>query len=350
MVVAVTLAVTHFIVAPVVTVAFMPGDIRLTTTEIENRQAIAPSTLIQSNYDPVTMTDDGARTWVNLKLFGLIPIKRVMVDVLPYESVLAGGIPIGFVAKTDGVIVLKDTKDYKRGDVITKYNSANITSVADLERHLNGKRLGLWVKDDTSGVGTLTYINPENNNYAALGHKLVDFETGAVVNLRSGQAYACNVNEIRKSTQKNVGLYDATLKKTTPGVQGSVLSSNNRGVFGCLNDNSILLELCRNNKYPVASRYSVTPGKATILTALDGENIREYKIEIVKTRFQKNKADKGMYIRITDKELLKKTGGIVQGMSGSPIIQNGHIVGAVTHVISGNVTHGYGVYIDFVLP
>jgi len=346
----VTAAATYFVVIPATMIALMPGDIRLTTSEIEQKQGISPNQFVTTRYDKIVMTDEGKRTWIDLKLFGIIPIKRVMVDVLPYETVYAGGMPIGFVAKTDGVIVLQDGRGYKRGDVITSYNSATITSVDDLERHLGGKKLGIWCKDDTSGVGTITYINPENNNFAALGHKLVDFETGAAVNLRSGNVYVCNMLGIEKSSNKSVGQYQSSLKKGSDGVQGSIISSNSRGVFGCLNDTSVVLETARKQIYPVASRYSVKPGKATILTAIDGENVREYDVVIEKTRYQKNRADKGIILRITDKELLAQTGGIVHGMSGSPIIQNGHIVGAVTHVMTSNVTRGYGIYIDFVLP
>ena len=340
---------TYFVAIPVGAAILMPNEIRLSVEEITARQAVSPNKFVAGGYDKDALCDDSGRTYVDLKLFGLIKIKRVMVDVLPYEAVYAGGLPIGFVAKTDGVVVLQDGKGYKRGDVITSLDSATITSIGDLERHLGKKRLGLWVKDDISGVGTLTYVNPENNNFAALGHKLVDFETGASVNLRSGDVYNCNVFGIEKSNRKKVGVYESTLAKTK-GAQGSILSSNSRGVFGCLNEESPILDMVAQNLYPVKSRYSVKPGKAKILASLDGKNIEEYNIEIIKTRYQKNIDSKGIILRITDKRLLEKTGGIVHGMSGSPIIQNGHIVGAVTHVIQGDVTKGYGIYLDFMLP
>jgi stage IV sporulation protein B len=284
-----------------------------------------------------------------LKLFGLFPLKRVSVDVLPYDKLVAGGIPVGFIAKTDGVVVLHDAHGYRRGEGITSIDSATITSVRDMERVLGSKRPGIWVKDDTSGVGTLTYVNPENNNFAALGHKLVDNETGADVNLRSGEVYTCNVLGVEPSKADKIGTLQSTLRKATHGVQGSVLSSNSRGVFGCLNSDSVILDWCKN-VYPIASRYSVKPGKATILVALDGENVVEYDAQIVKTRYQKNNSGKGIILKITDPRLLEQAGGIVHGMSGSPIIQNGHFVGAVTHVIAGDVTRGYGIYIDFIVP
>lgn len=327
----------------------MPDDIRLTRDEIEQRQYVSPNQFITGVYDRTAMVDDEPRAWIDLKLFGLINVKRIMVDVLPYERVLAGGVPVGFSAKTDGVIVLQDGRGFKRGDVISTLDGVTITSVEDLNAHLRGKSLGVWVKDETSGLGMLTYINPANNNFAALGHRLIDFETGASVNVRAGDVYTCNIIGIDKSDKRKVGEFKSTLRKGTDGVQGSVLSSNSHGVFGCLADDSRFLEQCKD-LYPVASRYSVKPGKATILTSLDGENIREYNIEIIKTRYQKRRAGKGLVLRIIDKELLEQTGGIIHGMSGSPIIQNGRLVGALTHVMVGDVTKGYGIYIDFVLP
>ena len=345
---AVGAAVAYLVVIPTVVALQMPDDIRLSRHEIEHRQKISPNRFIDGVYDKAQMVDDEGRTWVDLKLFGVIKVKRIMVDTLPYDRVIAGGMPIGFSAKTDGVIVLQDGGGYKRGDVITRLDGVPISSVEDLDAHLAGKSLGLWVKDETSGVGMLTYINPDNNNFAALGHKLIDFETGAGVNCRAGDVYMCNVIGIDASQGRKIGEYKVTLKKSS-GIQGSVLSSNSRGVFGCLNENSVFLQKCRDI-YPVASRYSVKPGKAKVLMSLDGGEVRAFDIDIVKTRYQKKRAGKGLIVRVTDKELLEHAGGIVHGMSGSPIIQNGKLVGALTHVMVGNVTMGYGIYIDFVIP
>jgi len=340
----------YFVAYPVVSAYVMPDDIRMTRGEIENRVSVSPHSLVGAEYERAIFTDDQSRTFIDLKLFGFIPLKRVMVDVLPYDTLCAGGIPIGFVAKTDGAVVLRDGGKYRRGDVITDLEGATITGVEDLKRHLGNRKLGVWVKDDTSGVGTLTYVNPANNNFAALGHKLVDFETGANVNLRSGDVYSCNVIGIEKSNHKSVGCIQSTLRKGSDGVQGSILSSNNRGVFGCLHEQSCLAKKCAHCIYPVASRYSVKRGEASILCSLNGEEVGEYEIKIERAKYQPSNADKGLILRITDERLLNATGGIVHGMSGSPIIQNGHIVGAVTHVMGGDVTRGYGVYVDFLLP
>jgi hypothetical protein len=339
----------YFVAVPVAYAAFMPDEIRLSLNEVENHQNISPHKNVVGVYDGAVPANVGSRTWVDLKLFNKITIKRVSVEILEQTELVAGGIPIGFVAKTDGVVVTKSGGGYKKGDVIKELDSAIISSVGDLERHLGKRKLGVWVKDDTSGVGTLTYINPQNNNFSALGHKLVDNETGALVNLRSGDVYACNVVGIERSTRKRVGTIESTLKRGVYGVQGNIISSNNYGIFGCLNDGNSIIGALKTT-YPVASRYSVRLGAAKILCSLDGDNVEAFDIDIIKARNQKTSADKGLVFRVTDKRLLAATGGIVHGMSGSPIIQNGNIIGAVTHVITNDVTKGYGIYIDFVVP
>ena len=310
-----TIAVAYLVIVPVAQGLQMPDDIKLTQEEITRKQRVSPNQFIKSVYDKSAPVDDERKAWIDLKLFGFIKVKRIKVDVLPFDQVLAGGVPMGFSAKTNGVIVLQDGDGYKRGDIITKMDGVPITSIEDLEKHLDGKDLGLWLKDDTNGVGMLTYINPLNNNFAALGHKLIDHETGTSVICRAGDVYLCNVIGIDKCRGRKIGELKSTLKKASGGVQGSVLSSNARGVFGCLNEDSKFMEFCINNLYPVGSRYSVRPGKAKILAALDGENIEEYDIEIIKTRYQKREQDKGLILRITDKRLLEKTGGIIHGMS-----------------------------------
>jgi hypothetical protein len=233
-----------------------------------------------------TDTENGAQV-VTFKLFGILPIKRVNVDVLPFECLYAGGATIGF----------------------------------------------------QSGMGTITYINPSDNNFCALGHKLDDFTGDGV--------YVCNVMGIEPSAPDRVGSYESTLKKSG-GLQGNVLHNTDHGVYGCLRGDSVFLDSC-NKLYPVGGRYGVKRGKAKILTSLDGKSIGEYDVEILKCRWQQQNACKGIVLRVTDPRLLEKTGGIVHGMSGSPIIQNGKLVGAVTHVLTNDVTKGYGIYVDFLV-
>ena len=368
------------VVVPVVNAVNFPDEIRLTQQEYMESLELPGGRFItqQSNYSS-TVSDTGQK-YIELKLFGLFKIKRIKVDVLPVDELAAGGIPVGYVAKSFGVIVVENAPEFglKKGDTIKNINDVSVNSIEDFNQlvglmkgkqmvrvgFLRGSKnmttqvevdldkqshLGLWLKDETTGVGILTYVNPKNNNFAALGHQVTDYETGVDIDIRAGDVYRTNVIGIEKSSGKKVGEFKSTLRQGTSRKQGTVLSSNEGGVFGCLfADSELLQEACEI--YPVGSRYSVKPGSAKLRTSVDGINIKEYDIEIVKTYYQKEKNVKSMIVRITDKELLRASGGIIHGMSGSPIIQNGKIVGALTHVIVNDTTKGYGIYIDFVIP
>ena len=367
-------ALAFFIVMPVVNAISFPGEVRLTNEEYHG-QVLPTHRFIsgQSNYSAAVGDTD--QKYIDLKLFGLFTIKRVKVDVIAVEELAAGGLPIGFVAKSQGVIVIENAPEHglKKGDIIKSVNGTEIASVEDFNQFVKGKqalnitfqrgsntlqtkinadmdeRLGLWLKDETTGVGILTYVNPENNNFAALGHRLADYETGANIDIRGGDVYCTNVIGLEKSSGRRVGEFKSTLRQGSGKKQGTVLSSNSGGVFGCLFAESELLQQS-SIIYPVGSRYSVRPGKAKLRTSLDGINVHEYDIEILKTFYQAKRDVKSMIIRVTDRELLSKSGGIIHGMSGSPIIQNGKIIGALTHVVVNDTTKGYGIYIDFIVP
>lgn len=367
-----------FVAVPVYIAHTLPSDLRLTEGEFGTRTPLhiphAKFIGQTTNYD-AAVGEEGSRH-IDLKLFGLVKIKRIKIDLLPFDEVIAGGHLIGFIAKTDGVVVTADSNinKLKKGDIMRQLGDHPIQTITDFESALeslprdgliarvirgdkefetklqtdgSGKRLGLWLKDETSGIGTLTYINPQNNNFASLGHRLNDFETGVNVDVVGGRVYTTNIIAIEPSEGKRVGGYKSALRQIT-GLQGSILTSNMAGVFGCLNANSILLE--DKLILPVASRYNVKPGKAKIRTTIDDGGPREFDAEIIKTRYQKKPGTKSMIIRITDRDLLDATGGIIHGMSGSPIIQNGKIVGALTHVVLGDASKGYGIYIDFIIP
>jgi stage IV sporulation protein B len=366
-------------ILPVVGVLRLPHEIALTQDEYARGMHLPQSPLVSQQHTLDATVGDSGQRYIDLKLFGIIPVKRVKVDILCIDELMVGGGGVGFIAKTDGVIVLHDSTDssLKKGDVIKGINGMPIDSVATLTEFfskLSGEQyieiqytrgdilrnartrvnadssspLGLWLKDETSGMGTLTYINPLNNNFAALGHKVSDFETGARIDVRGGDIYTCEFLGISKSAPNKVGEFKISLNQLK-GCQGSVLSSSASGVFGCLNTNSAILD-SPTKIMPVGSRYSVRPGAAKLRTSLDGKTVGEFDIEIVKTRYQRNPSTKSMIVRITDKALLEQTGGIIHGMSGSPIIQNGRLVGALTHVITSDPKKGYGIYIDFVTP
>ena len=310
---------------------------------------------------------------------------------LRLEEVYLGGMPIGMTMHAKGVIVLGIgsvlTKDgtvkpfaagrIKEGDVITDINGAEILSVEDIHRIINlpenagkevtigftrrGKemtetavpaldtatksyKLGLWIRDNAAGVGTVTYIK-KDGRFGALGHPICDADVGGILPIRGGNAYKCNIVGVIKGQKGTAGeLRGLFLKNKTR--LGTIDANNRFGVFGKFD------EIPRNKLYPqtvkCATRDMIKAGPASIV-ATTGEEICEYKIEIIKTNFQSAQSEKSMVIRVTDERLLAETGGIVQGMSGSPIMQDGRLCGAVTHVFINDPSKGFAVYTEWML-
>ncbi len=356
----VILLALNFVLAPIVKVIIHPEEISLTESEyleISNKDIDSP---VSNNLDD--------KKYITLKLFGFIPIKKVAVNILPFETVLVGGTPIGICGDIDGVLVTQDynNKNIKRGDVVTKIDNNKVSDINDFFNLTKNKEqaeitflrkdkeitkkipkpASISIRDTTEGVGIITLVNPENNNFSALGHQMGDFNTGASVNLRGGEIKSVNTFGIEKTKKGKTGVIKSSIQNNTQ-VQGDITKGTKFGVTGCLTANSEILQ-SMTTTMPIASRYNVKPGKAILRTSLDGVTIEEFDCQILKTRFQENKADKSMIIRITDKRLLNRTGGIIHGMSGSPIIQDGHLVGALTHAMSHDPNKGYAIYIDFV--
>ncbi len=321
-----------------------------------------------------------------LSLFG-IPLKRVEVEVSPEKRLVPGGQALGVAMRTDGVLVVgvsavangvSPAQDggLKAGDVIRSVDGQAIATAEDLTARVNAAgnrpltiayerggtahtttltpyrdeatgavRLGAWVRDSTAGVGTLSFYDPDTGRYAALGHAITDGDTGAVLSVSRGQILKAHIVAVQK------GL------KGTPGeLKGSFLREGE--VLGDIRRNSILgiygtMAAAKNALYPdgvpIGLRDGVHTGKASILSSVDGTGIQEYAVEITRVNQQSAPAPKSLVLRVTDERLLAATGGIVQGMSGSPILQDGRIVGAVTHVFVSDPTQGYGVYIDWML-
>jgi len=279
----------------------LPSDVVITESEFSRSRPISTQKLVSQKTNKDASVGDNETRFIEVKLFGLIPVKKIKVDIMPFEDVVVGGRLLGFYGVTED-------------------------------------------KQVVTGLGTITYINPENLNFAALGHKMKNYETGESVDINGGKIYKNNVLGIEKSKGKRVGVYKSSLKDGgSP--EGEIHSSNAFGVYGCLYQASDLKD---GDAMKLSSRHNVMPGRAKLRTTLGGE-VRDFDIEIIKTRFQKKPSNKGMIIRITDKELIFATGGIIHGMSGSPIIQNGKIVGALTHVVLGDSSKGYGIYIDFLV-
>ena len=194
-------------------------------------------------------------------------------------------------------------------------------------------RLGLWVRDSTAGIGTVTYYDPSSKAFAALGHAINDVDTGNILSVKSGNILNCDILSVTKSEKGNPGEINGAFEGD---IIGDLSVNSQIGVFGKMTSNEFS-DL--NDAIPVAAKGQVQEGDAYILSDAFGNNTEQYSIKINKIT---NEADKGLVIEITDDRLIEMTGGIVQGMSGSPIIQNGRLVGAVTHVFVNNPTKGYG--------
>ena len=322
----------------------------------------------------------------SLKIFGFLPYKTVDVDVVEKDYVILGGQSIGININVDGIMVLgfsdfygEDGKKHcpakkaglKEKDIITKINGQKITSasqfsslvdscgagIIDMEYKRNGQmmttsltpvksaedslyHLGLWARDGTSGIGTLTFIDPENNTFAALGHPVTDAETGDVIMLGSGNIFLSAISDVTKGTRGIAGELEGRFISTDI---GKITQNTEYGIYG-----SFYGKIPSTKTVPIASRNEIEKGNATMLCCTDEDCVNEYQIVIenINTSSQNNKS---MIIRITDQQLLSQTGGIVQGMSGSPILQNGRIVGAVTHVFVNDPTRGYGIFIENML-
>ena len=204
-------------------------------------------------------------------------------------------------------------------------------------------RLGAWIRDSMAGIGTLTYYDPVTQTYGALGHGITDVDTARLMPLASGSIMETTVKAVRKGTQGSPGELkgDFTVQRDV----GSLQANTDCGVFGAVSDEDFIDE---SRALPVASRKEIRTGAASILATVSGEETLEYAVEIDRL-YAGEQPTRNMLIRVTDERLLSATGGIVQGMSGSPILQNGRIVGAVTHVLVNDPTRGYGIFIENML-
>lgn len=330
---------------------------------------------------------------VKLKLFNLFNITNLKVKLADEKMVLVGGSCVGISLKSKGVVVVGSNyiltqtgkenpfKDsgLQVGDVILKMNEQSINDMQDITDFLQtyegsdhislsvlrknepialsikpardiqtkSYKLGLWIRDDAVGVGTMTYVNPSDDNYfGALGHAIMDADTGVQFEVNSGELYRCNVIGVKKGQRGTPGELLGLFLYGEQNKIGQVVKNCDNGVFGTATNESYLQEL---SEMELGGQLTAKPGKAKILTCLNGTEVKEYDIEIIKTNYQTKANNKSMVIKITDKDLLDKTGGIVQGMSGSPIIQNGKIVGAVTHVFVNDPTKGFGIYLDWMM-
>ena len=328
---------------------------------------------------------------LNLNLFGTIPVKEIDVNVIPKTKVVPMGNLIGAKLYTSGVLVVgmseiqgDDQQKHKpyegsgieEGDMIVEMDSKKIantdelvetvnsskgkaiqikyvrndetitTSIQPIKSEDNEYKLGLWVRDAAAGVGTLTFYEPSTGKFAALGHGIVDVDTGDIINIANGELVTSNLVAIKKGEKGTPGEIKGSIDS---GVTiGNISKNTNFGVFGLVS-NKNNLNLNGAKEYEVALRSEIQTGEAEIICELENGKKDQYKIEISKIYTSNNYDNKSMMIKITDERLLQKTGGIIQGMSGSPIIQNGKFVGAITNVLVSDPTTGYAIFGDLMV-
>lgn len=321
---------------------------------------------------------------VVLKLFGLIPIKEISLEVIEEIEVIPGGSVIGLQIETDGILVLgtgvvtrKDGSEaepakgiLKSGDYIVGINgnydvTRNMLLNAIDENELlltikrDGKRMnvkiqpvqdvsgeyriGTWIRTDAQGIGTITYMTT-NGQFGALGHGITDIDTGLLMQISGGKLYDAEVLSVVKGKSGSPGEIIGIIRQSGISQIGQITINCSKGIYGQVK----LGVLDGAESIPIGLKQEIELGAATILCQVDSA-VREYEIEIEKIELGRTNDNKGLVIRITDEELLAKTGGIVQGMSGSPIIQNGKLIGAVTHVLISDPTKGYGIFIENML-
>lgn len=321
-----------------------------------------------------------------LNLFNLIPLKNIDVNVIPKTTVVPMGNAIGMKLYTAGVLVvgmseIEGKKPYensgiKEGDRIIQINQNQIdntddlmkavnksdgnnisikyvrdektitTSIKPLKNSSNEYKIGLWVRDAAAGVGTLTFYEPSSGMFATLGHGIMDIDTAELIKIANGELVTTNILSINKGTKGNPGEIRGTIEAGH--TIGSISKNTKFGVFGTINKTPYL-NTSNTNEVQVALREEIKTGKAQIICELENGKKEYYDIEIQRIFISNNKDNKSMLIKVTDKKLSEKTGGIIQGMSGAPIIQNGKFVGAVTHVLVNDPTIGYGVFADIML-
>ena len=337
-----------------------------------------------------SINEVGKKT-AKLNLFENIFLKNINIDVLPKTTVIPVGNIAGIKLYTSGVLVVGmseiygvDNKAYKpyensgieEGDTIVSVNEDKITSTEDLIEKVNSSngnevkieyihqektvacsikpaqtsnneyKLGLWVRDSAAGVGTVSFYEPSSKTFGALGHGITDIDTEQLIDIASGEFVTTKILNIVKGQVGTPGRIQGTVDNQKN--IGTIQKNTKFGIYGTV-DNISSLNIDSSNEMEVALRDEIKIGKAKIRCSLENGKIEEYEIQIEKVFKENNYDNKSMLIKITDEKLLDKTGGIIQGMSGSPIIQNGKFVGAVTHVLVNNPTEGYAVFGDIML-
>lgn len=332
-------------------------------------------------------------TSIEIQLLGKITLRNVELTTLDDIEVIPVGKIVGLKLYTNGVLVVGmseiedessrlvkpyENTNIQEGDMIIEINGEEIESIQNLKTVVNNTsgndveikllrdgttvvvsnikpvkvskdeyKLGLWVKDAATGVGTMTYYEPKSNKFALLGHGITDADTNSLIYIDSGELVTSKVVSVKKGASGEPGEIRGTILKQK--TIGKVNKNTNFGVFGELEDLTTL-NIDTSKKYKIALRNEIKEGRAKILCSTDDSNkVQEFEIEIEKVYTDNDSNNKSMLIRITDDKLIEKTGGIIRGLSGAPIIQNGKFIGAVTNVLVSNPKIGYGIFADLMI-
>lgn len=362
----------------------IPDRVYVVEGEKDALEEICTNPLV--TYEPAVAASAGGGYTVEYTVGGILPLKTVSVEPTAQQYVYAGGQTVGIYMETRGVLVIDDGEltaadgsavrpaehILQAGDYIRKVNGTELEDKKELIRMIsesggeeltlgivrNGEetevaaspvltddgtyKLGIWVRDNIQGIGTLTYVD-EQGNFGALGHGISDIDTGDMLTLKWGELYNAQILSIVKGTDGNPGELQGVIRYDESEKIGTILDNQSMGIYGTLD-----YGCGQGVRLPVGYKQEMQEGPATILACVDGE-VREYSIEITAIDMNKKDTNKSFTIKVTDPRLLELTGGIVQGMSGSPVIQNGKLVGAVTHVFVRDAGSGYGIFIENML-
>jgi stage IV sporulation protein B len=323
---------------------------------------------------------------VDLKVLGLFTVKNVKIDVIDKQNIVPAGNTIGVTIKTDGILILGTTTIISEsgkkctpvqnklfsGDYIKKVNGKKICDKKELIDIINNSdggdikigvtrngsyqevdvkpvkvaeneyKIGLWVRDDTQGIGTLTYINLDKNTFGALGHGITDIDTNELLDVSEGRIVEALLTNVKKGQKGLPGEISGIVIDEKENVLGQIMKNTIHGIFGNLDMRNSLYT--KNDVMPIGFKYDIHEGSAYIRSDISG-SMEDYDI-IIKKIYLSDEKNKGIIIQVTDEDLIKKSNGIVQGMSGSPIIQDGKLIGAVTHVFVQDSKKGYGTFIE----